>query len=239
MDKLGPLLRGGLWDTAGRLLNVAISRPRGKLIIVLDSQYLNDQQGRLGAGAQHVALLRLLKNLQGLRIPQHVLTVAQFDERLHRLPACSLRGFEHVRSAEVIGARIHDPTGARWSSSARRQLLMYVHGGGPVSSWVERSRQQNNADIYVRGRSLHPSWHQVATPVWNAGIGSDLSFSAFVADGFRAGIDLRGAPGCLSLHMPTTAHFLARGLQLVPPNFRVIDASTATTTGQNEDSSAS
>ena len=90
-----------------------------------------------------------------------------------------------------------------------------------ASSWVQRSRQNYNADLNARGSGLHQSWSQLGAHDGYAGQQTQLSFSAFVADGFRAGIDLRDTPGCLSLYMTATSRFLANALRLLPPNTRL------------------
>lgn len=218
MKNLSPLLDGDSWELAGRLINVAISRPRGKLIIIQDGDYLARQQLAAGAAGQNKALFRLGKTLQDLRVGRHTISVDEFAAHLSALP-----GHGDGNHAQWPMARLHtDPMfGTKKTvriASARHQLGLYVHGQTGPADWARRSSDTYHADVFLRGQSAHPSWQQVAPHRWSAGPQSDLSFSAFVADGIRVGIDLhlKNSARTLELCMPAAARFLAENLQLLP-----------------------
>lgn len=228
MRELGQFLGGGLWESAGRLLNVAVSRPRGKLIIIEDGQFLIDRQNALDAN-QSAALFRTRAALTEAGAARTVIAADEFSAHLTRLPTMTMGVQERVPTASLNGALMLSPAGAHQIPTAKRQLGLYVHGSSRPRAWATQSRNLHHADIYVRGAHLHPEWNQIATRLWNAGMGTDLAFNAFVADGLRVGLDLpdrQGSGRSLILNMPSVARFIANGLGLIPPHVHLVRSDT-------------
>lgn len=161
-DGLGDLLGGDAWSTAGRLLNVAVSRARGKLTILVDGEFLANQWVKAAAtgGASSQALKQLLDALPSPRSVDH----RSLAEWFGSLPAP--RGFPAVR---LHDAPMHDSRMGNRIGAAKRQLFLYVRPpiGGQASrpgGWVERSKvppgndPRSPASVTGRGAVYGPSW---------------------------------------------------------------------------------
>ena len=217
---LGPLLGGDSWSLAGRLLNVAMSRPRGKLIVVVDGQHLNDQWVKLAHKTGEQALAQVLERLTKSK---RSMDLAQFMDALEHLP--KYRGA--LPAATLLSATLHDLRNDRRIGAATNQMFHYVHGGVKPGGWVKRSRDPRNgatpAVIIARGPSMHHDWESVAHDVWRPGWTPGMKrrpeypISLMAADGHRLAFDLRDVDGSLVLHMPATTKLLAEMFELVPP----------------------
>ncbi|HWP29146.1 MAG TPA: AAA domain-containing protein, partial [Chloroflexota bacterium] len=136
-SRLGPLLEGDTWTLAGRLLNVAISRPRGKLIVIADLAHLKSRVKRTDA---------LFEVLQGLPV--------------RSLGDTHLSGLPHVvdaaRRIEVFEGGLYSVALARHIAPAQTECLVTVRDSVIAPLWVQRSSASR---VVARGIDLHQSWY--------------------------------------------------------------------------------
>ncbi|MGK2966255.1 MAG: AAA domain-containing protein [Tepidiformaceae bacterium] len=144
---LGPLLGGGLWDLAGRLLNVAISRPRGKLVVVADLARIK----RLATNEDR-AILDVLGALAGAARGGSI-SLDDLGRGLESVPTGGTVSIEHgqLYSGSVVQA-----------AKDANEIFLNVNTGTSAPVWVTDAGTRG-AHVFVNGTDLHKTWLAIAS----------------------------------------------------------------------------
>ena len=207
---LGTLLGGDTWSTAGRLLNVAISRPRGKLVVVAACRHIYNHWSRNPTEAHTQALYQVLASFTARRMkPQ------QLRDWIDALdPVAGLSPIQISEGGLFKGRAVH-AVGA-----AVRDLFLAVRKESQPAPWMRRSAG-NGARVIVRGQSLSSEWSRLPVArMFDAQVTYNSAFvdrDRFVLEipGF---MQVSGGSGATAIiRLPDSAQLLADLLELVPP----------------------
>lgn len=149
-NKLGPLLGGDTWSPAGRLINVAMSRPRGKLIVLANRAHMDRV-----AGQHDAARLALAALLRGAHVVG--MTSSALANGLGHDPASALA---------VERTRLWESSIGRVASEAAEISISVASAVGPPA-WVVAAARRNTR-IAVRGESLHQAWLSLPSSQYTA-----------------------------------------------------------------------
>lgn len=199
-DSLGPLLRGDIWSDAGKLLNVAISRAEGKLIVLAEMTHLN----RLIRDAD--AVFKVLVSLSHTGVGGPV----DLDWVRRRLAAGAASDRVALQAVSFMAPGAVNSDGV----AARSEILLNVAPGTQPPAWL-RGAASRGVRVTVTGSQLPRAWRSMPHTRLND---SPRPESAMLVD--RDVLWLDNGNWSFRLALPATAAYLADLLMVIPPAVR-------------------
>jgi hypothetical protein len=197
---LGPLLGGDTWSDAGKLLNVAISRARGKLVLLVE---LNHTRELLQS---HDALYQVLSRLaeSGVGGPIDVTWLQRNLSEGYASELASLAPEPLLARGQVNGD----------GAAAKAEILLNATGDVHPPAWL-RGAAERGVQITITGQPLPSAWQRLPS---SRLIGYPRTESAMLVD--RSVLWGEIAGWSYRLALPDTAMFLADLLRLMPDELR-------------------
>ncbi|MGD9933931.1 MAG: AAA domain-containing protein [Dehalococcoidia bacterium] len=194
---LGPLLGGDDWSLAGRLLNVAISRARGKLFVIADTKHIQQHAARTDA------VLRALQSLAS-----HGKSIQLGPENLAAMlhNAAGLQGRVAFEAGHLYGGTV--ATRANEASELAFNVKTFMGAPG----WLTEAGRRGTS-IFISGENMHSSWngvpHSRVREIRRNG-------NACVRDRSEIWVETEDTKWVAHLQLPETAKDLANLLHLIP-----------------------
>lgn len=194
-DRLGPLLGGTVWDVSGRLINVAVSRARGKLIVVADYEHIR----RLSSNLDAIRLVLDSIERISMSVDQFVHLIRNNDLLRDRILVLSGKLFEVVSEIPEV-AKPHG------------ELFVAMGYPPPVPDWVRRANL-SEVHVVVRGKDLHVSWLSLQNCRY---VAEYSRINAVLSDRKTIALEGIGNELVIVMKMKECSAFLGNMLQLVP-----------------------
>lgn len=193
---LGPLLSGDEWSLSARLLNVAISRARGKLIVVADTKHLQREGRDLMIGR---VLGELVARAKGSKL--------QYGDLAGALGRSKVRQLVSIENGHLYGGSVVQP------STLASELALNVATSIPAPEWVKRAGERGGR-VLISGTNLHASWGEISN---SRLIRYQRMENVCLVDRSDLWIEMPGNHWTAHLRLRETAKNLGSLLRVIPP----------------------
>jgi hypothetical protein len=197
---LGPLLSGDEWALAGKLLNVAISRARGKLIVLSAMRHLN------GTMTPRDAIYKVLASLASSGVGGEI----QIDTLRKLLGAGPTKDAVALDEGPVFRLGHVNEDGLE----ARSEIILNVPAGSPLPAWLREASRRGVRTI-ITGDGLSSEWLKLPG---SRVVPTNRSNAAVLVDRGVLWLDI-AARAC-RIALPGTASYVADLIRLIPDEER-------------------